>query len=201
MAVLVLVLWLFTAGAGFSTLLSSNLGRSRPAAEVPLPSDRAPATATATATAAAPAAAAAPATAAAHATAPGALTPEELKQARRERFDPASLVAARQAPVVPGARALLEFAHPAFGIIGLAFWLGFSLVHNRILGWIAFGLVAVTACAGLAWFTANLRAARRHDPDSGEPAPSFRPRMVAVHGGAAALTFILAALTVVILHP
>jgi hypothetical protein len=103
--------------------------------------------------------------------------------------------------VVPGARALLEFAHPAFGIIGLAFWLGFSLVHNRILGWIAFGLVAVTACAGLAWFTANLRAARRHDPDSGEPAPSFRPRMVAVHGGAAALTFILAALTIVILHP
>ena len=199
MAVLVLVLWLFTAGAGFSTLLSSNLGRSRPAAEVPLPSDRAPATATATA--AAPAAAAAPATAAAHATAPGALTPEELKQARRERFDPASLVAARQAPVVPGARALLEFAHPAFGIIGLAFWLGFSLVHNRLLGWIAFGLVAVTACAGLAWFTANLRAARRHDPDSGEPAPSFRPRMVAVHGGAAALTFILAALTIVILRP
>lgn len=200
MAVLVLVLWLFTAGAGFSTLLSSNLGRSRPAAEVPLPSDRAPATAPATATAAAPATAATFA-ATATAAAPGALTPEELKQARRERFDPASLVAARQAPVVPGARALLEFAHPAFGIIGLAFWLGFSLVHNRLLGWIAFGLVAVTACAGLAWFTANLRAARRHDPDSGEPAPSFRPRMVAVHGGAAALTFILAALTIVILHP
>jgi hypothetical protein len=199
MAVLVLVLWLFTAGAGFSTLLTSNLGRSRPAAEVPLPSDRAHATAPATA---APATASAgPATASASAAAPGALTPEELKQARRERFDPASLVAARQAPVLPGARALLEFAHPAFGIIGLAFWLGFSLVHARLLGWIAFGLVAVTACAGLAWFTANLRAARRHAADSGEPAPSFRPRMVAVHGGGAALTFILAALTVAVLHP
>jgi hypothetical protein len=191
MAVVVLVLWLFTAGAGFSTLLSSNLGRSRPAAEVPLPGNRTPATA------AAPAASAALASA----TAPGAPSPEELKQARRERFDPPSLVAARQAPVVPGARALLEFAHPAFGIIGLAFWLGYSLVHTQLLGWIAFGLVAVTACAGLAWFTANLRAAQRHDHDSGEPAPSFRPRMVAVHGGAAALTFILAALTVVILHP
>lgn len=179
MAVLVLVLWLFTAGAGFSTLLSSNLGRSRPAAEIPLPTDRA--------TAAAPA--------------PGGLTPQELKHLRREQFDPPSLVAARQAPVVPGARALLEFAHPAFGIIGLAFWLGYSLVHTRLLGWIAFGLVAVTACAGLAWFTANLRAARRHDQDSGEPAPSFRPRMVAIHGGAAALTFILAALTVIVLHP
>ena len=206
MAVLVLVLWLFTAGAGFSTLLTSNLGRSRPATEVPLPGNRAPAAATATS-----AASAAPASAGA----PGALTPEELKQLRRERFDPPSLVAARQAPVVPGARALLEFAHPALGITGLAFWLGYSLVHARILGWIAFGLVAVTACAGLAWFTANLRAAKRpdpdrddldrddpdpDDPDRDDPAPSFRPRLVAVHGAGAALTFLLAALTIVILH-
>jgi hypothetical protein len=194
MAVLVLVLWFFTAGAGFSTLLSSNLGRSRPAADIPLPTDRAPAPATA----AAPGVGAA---ARASAAAPGALTPEELKRLRREQFDPPSLVAARQAPVVPGARALLEFAHPAFGIIGLAFWLGYSLVHARLLGWIAFGLVAVTVCAGLAWFTANLRADRSHDPDSGEPGPAFRPRMVAIHGGAAALTFILAALTVIVLHP
>jgi len=202
MAVLVLVLWVFTAGAGFSTLLSSNLGRSRPAAEIPLPTGRVPAPAAAPAAAAAPTAAAPTAAAApASATAPGALTPDELKQLRREQFDPPSLVAARQAPVLPGARALLEFAHPAFGIIGLAFWLGYSLVHNRMLGWIAFGLVAATACAGLAWFTANLRAGRSHDPDSGEPAPAFRPRMVAIHGGAAALTFILAALTVIVLHP
>lgn len=230
MAVLVLVLWLFTAGAGFATLLTSNLGRSRPAAEVPLPGDRAPAAATATSAAAPASAAAATPTARATATAasaapakaaaPGALTSEELKQLRRERFDPPSLVAARQAPVVPGARALLEFAHPALGITGLAFWLGFSLVHSRILGWIAFGLVAVTACAGLAWFTANLRAAKlhdpaehdpdqhdpdqhdsdQHDPDQHDPAPSFRPRMVAAHGAGAALTFLLAALTIVILH-
>ena len=32
MAVVVLVLWLFTAGAGFYLLLSSSLGRARPAA-------------------------------------------------------------------------------------------------------------------------------------------------------------------------
>src|SRR5690348_12641274 len=31
MAIVVLVLWLFTAGAGLSLLVSSNLGRSRPA--------------------------------------------------------------------------------------------------------------------------------------------------------------------------
>src|SRR5438093_5227537 len=32
MAILVLVLWLFTAGAGFYLLVTSNLGRARPAA-------------------------------------------------------------------------------------------------------------------------------------------------------------------------
>src|ERR1700750_3500575 len=32
MAIVVLVLWLFTAGAGFYLLVTSNLGRARPAA-------------------------------------------------------------------------------------------------------------------------------------------------------------------------
>jgi hypothetical protein len=63
--------------------------------------------------------------------------------------------------LVPGLRSLLEFTHPALGIAGLAFWLGFTLVHNQMLGWIAFGLAAATASAGLTWFTANARAARR----------------------------------------
>ena len=94
---------------------------------------------------------------------------------------------------MPGLRELAEFAHPACGIIGLAFWLGYALVHNRALAWIAFGLAAVTACAGLAWFTANTRAARRRA--DGEPGPSFSTRLIVLHGGAAALTFTLAALT------
>ena len=91
----------------------------------------------------------------------------------------------------------MEFAHPAGGIIGLAFWLGFALVHNRALGWIAFGLVAATACVGLGWFTANARAARRADPS--RPAPSLRGRLV-VHGSAAALTVTLAALAALVLR-
>jgi hypothetical protein len=95
--------------------------------------------------------------------------------------------------MVPGLRSLLEFAHPVCGLAGLAFWLGFTLVHNRGLGWIAFGLVAVTACAGLAWFTANARAAQRNDET--RPVPSFAGRLVAVHGAAAAVTVTLAALT------
>jgi hypothetical protein len=115
--------------------------------------------------------------------------------------------------VLPGARSLLEFAHPACGIIGLAFWLGFSLTHARFLGWVGFGLAAATACAGLTWFAINIRAARRHaqhappqhapSPDSPPqhaPPPSFHGRLVALHGAAAALTVVLAALTGLVLH-
>jgi hypothetical protein len=99
--------------------------------------------------------------------------------------------------VLPDLRSLLEFAHPAAAIIGLAFWLGFALVRNQALGWIGFGLVAVTASLGLAWFTANLRAARRADAHS---APRFAGRVLVVHGAGAAVTVTLAALAALVLH-
>ncbi len=217
-AILVLVLWLFTAGAGFSVLISSNLKRDRSvpssqlapaAASLTAPSARLAPNAPARIAPNAPAVPAAPG-------ASGSASPQDEKRAYRERFDPPSLVAARNAPVVPGARALLEFSHPACGIIGLAFWLGFSLVHARVLGWIGFGLAAVTACAGLTWFALNLRAARRPapsefrpapnrpgpnrpEPPRDESAPSFRGRLVALHGAVAGLTLLLAALAAVVL--
>lgn len=93
--------------------------------------------------------------------------------------------------MMPEAGSVLEFAHPACAIIGLAFWLGFTLVHNRVLGWIAFGLVAVTACLGLTWFTVSVRAAKRGDRLS----PYFAGRLMVLHGCAAAVTIALAALT------
>ena len=206
MAIVVLVLWLFTAGAGFYLLFTSSLGRARPArpAAQPAPVTQ-PATATANATAATAAAANA-ATAAANAaataataarTAGGSPSRRAARRAARERWDPPSLVAARQAPVLPGARSLVEFAHPTGGVIGLAFWLGFTLVHNRALGWIGFGLAAATACVGLGWFTVNTRAARRADPS--RPAPSFVGRLAALHGSAAALTVALAALAALVI--
>jgi hypothetical protein len=217
----VLVLWLFTAGAGFYLLVTSSLGRNRAARpavatprQPPLTQPSAPASATA-ASAAAPAsataasataasAAASPASAAAAARAAGppasatTPSPREARRAARERWDPPSLVAARQAPIVPSTRSLVEFAHPAGGITGLGFWLGFTLIHNRALGWIGFGLAAATACVGLAWFAANTRAARHADP--GRRTPSFAGRLVALHGSAAALTLALAALTALIIR-
>jgi hypothetical protein len=193
MAVAVLVLWLFTAGAGFYLLVTSNLRRGHPAAAGP---SAPPAPKPSPEPAPAPAARAASLSPGAS-SGPDALSPRDLRRAARDRWDPPSLVAARQAPLLPDLRSLLEFAHPACGIIGLAFWLGFALVHNQVLGWIGFGLVAVTASLGLAWFTANLRAARhaaRHAP------PRFAGRLLALHGGAAAVTVTLAALAALVLR-
>ena len=237
MAIVVLVLWLFTVGAGFYLLVTSNLGRARPAATTPAAADpvaepasaesalaesatvpvaATAASATSVAQAAAATAAAAapptPATSAAQATPATQATPaaqatsaeppaskREMRRAARDRFDPPSLTAAKNAPVVPGLRSLLEFAHPAFAIVGLGFWLGFTLVHNRALGWIAFGLVTATVGLGLTWYTANTRAARSKNAPEAEPAPSFSKRLVILHGSAATVTFALAALTALIL--
>ena len=199
MAIVVLVLWLFTAGAGFYLLVTSNLGRARPAAE-PAPAESATVSAAATTASAASAKPTAAAASAAQATAtPSPASKREMRRAARDRFDPPSLTAAKNAPVVPGLRSLLEFAHPAFAIVGLGFWLGFTLVHNRALGWIAFGLVTATVCLGLTWYTANTRAARSKNAPGDEPAPSFSNRLVIVHGSAAVVTFVLAALTALVL--
>jgi hypothetical protein len=121
-----------------------------------------------------------------------------MRRAARERWDPPSLTAARKAPVLPGPRSVLEFAHPACGIVGLGFWLGFTLIHARGLGWIAFGLIALTACLGLAWFAANVRAARSGHRD--RPAPFFSARLMVVHSCAAAVTITLAALTALVIR-
>ena len=200
MAIVVLVLWLFTAGAGFYLLVTSNLGRARPAATIqaaeprhsPAPSGhgprRPPRPRRSPAASATPAAPAAP-----------PASKREVRRAARDRFDPPSLTAAKSAPAVPGLRSLLEFAHPAFAIVGLGFWLGFTMVHDRALGWIAFGLVTATVCLGLTWYTANTRAARREEPTGSEPAPAFRTRLVLLHGSAATVTFALAALTALVL--
>src|SRR5579859_2276888 len=202
MAIVVLVLWLFTVGAGFYLLLTSSLSRARPAtpaAPGPHPAPPAPLPLTPTPPTPPTPPAPAPTPAPAVVTTADPPSQREARRAARGRWDPPSLVASRQAPVVPGARSLVEFAHPAGGLIGLAFWLGFTLVHNRALGWIGFGLAAATACVGLGWFTVNTRAARRADP--ARPAPSFTGRLVALHGSAATLTLALATLAALVLKP
>jgi hypothetical protein len=178
-AIVVLVLWALTAGAGLRLLFTSGLGaRPQPTAH-PHP---APAEVTVPANAAVPADAASPSN-------------REARRAARTMYDPPTLTRNKNEPI-PGLKPLMEFAHPMFGIVGLAFWLGYALVHNRALAWIAFGLAVATICVGLAWFAANTRAARRRT--DGEPGPAFSARLIVIHGSAAALTFTLAALTALI---
>jgi hypothetical protein len=196
MGIAVLLLWVLTAGAGIRLLVTSGLASRREAGQQAQTArspqgmgtaQAAPAFAEQGASTSSSAAASSPASATSPT--PATMSKREAKRLARERYDPPTLVRARNEPL-PGLRDLVEFAHPACGIIGLAFWLGYALVHNRTLAWIAFGLAAVTACAGLAWFTANLRAARRAGADGTAP---FSARLIAIHGGA--LTFSLAALT------
>jgi hypothetical protein len=91
----------------------------------------------------------------------------------------------------PGEHPLLQFSHPALALIGFGFWLAFVLVHYRPLAWVAFGVLVVTVGAGLGWLASNVLAARRrHDA-----ARVFPPRLIAVHGLAAAATLTLTVLT------
>ena len=268
MAIVVLVLWMFTAGAGLYLLITSNLSRARPAsalmaakpapaagpAPVSVATHATQSTTISTASSVSPSAQGAaqqPTSAVQPTVQTSSVTPDpstppvskrELRRATRDRFDPPSLTAAKNAPVVPGLRSLLEFAHPACAIVGLGFWLGYTLVHDRALGWIAFGLVTVTVCLGLTWYAANTGAAGHRDgtsradaaghrdgtsradavgrpsddaeaagrpsddadaagrPSDEEPRPSFGSRLVGLHGAAAAVTFVLAALTVLVLR-
>ena len=91
---------------------------------------------------------------------------------------------ARRAP-------LLQFCHPALALIGFGFWLAFVLVHYRPLAWISFGVLVVTLSAGLSWLTGNTLEARRHQG----AAPAFPPRLIVLHGLAAAATLALTVLT------
>src|SRR5205085_3712488 len=118
--------------AGFYLLVTSNLGRARPAATTPAAEPATAPAESATVPAAAPAGTAvptasvaasatpssatpAPAAASASATQPAPAAPpvsmREMPRAARDRFDPPSLTAAKKAPAVPGLRSLLEFAH------------------------------------------------------------------------------------------
>jgi hypothetical protein len=195
MAIVVLLLWMFTAGAGFYLLVTSSLGRARPSAAATAAPSPQPAASVPHSAASVPQSVPSPRPASVGS--PAASVPQPAVPGR-DRWAPPSLVASREAPILPSGQSVVEFAHPALAIIGLGFWLGFALVHNRTLGWIAFGLAAVTVCVGLGWFTANSRAARRAGP--GRPAPSFAGRLVALHGSGAALTLALAALAALVFH-
>jgi hypothetical protein len=190
-AVAALLLWLCTAAVGSYLLATSvHSGNTRPAPAEPVPVPAEQTTAASTGPAAA--------------TAQATLGPEKPTRAR-DRFDPPSLRRAKTEPL-PGLRELAEFAHPALAMIGVGFWLGYVVSRDRLFAAIGLGVLLGAICAGLSWFTANTRAARRAaaaaDADSGTAARgtsplSASPRLLIVHAIGAALTLLFAVLIAV----
>ena len=131
--------------------------------------------------------------------APAPATPTRVK----DPWAPPSLQRERSESL-PLMRALVEFAHPALGMTGLGFWLGYVVSHNRIFLAISLGVLIGAICAGLSWFTVNSRAVKRvaaaeaaGQPGLEDPrfAPhTYSPRVLILHGAGAALTLVIAAL-------
>jgi len=95
----------------------------------------------------------------------------------------------------PGEHPLLEFSHPALGLLGLGLWFIYLGTHHQPLAWVSFGVLVVTIGAGLGWLIRSARAARRGE---GGPRRVFPARMVLVHGLLATATFALAVLTALV---
>jgi hypothetical protein len=96
----------------------------------------------------------------------------------------------------PEGSPLLEFVHPALALLGLTFWICYTMTHYRPFAWIALGVVVATVLAGVSWEVARRRMTRRHAvaPDEGAPArggTGFPPHLILLHGVAAACTFAL----------
>ena len=196
MAIAALILWVLTASAGVSLLNSGRAARgaaagpARTAAAAGGPAQPAGAAGDPAQTADAAAgpaqvddAAAGPARPAG---APARFAAIPLTEDGRPPPVPHAKVAAP-----PGEHPLLQFSHPALALIGFGFWLAFVLVHYRPLAWISFGILVVTLSAGLSWLGGNALAARR--PQGA--ARGFPPRLIVLHGLAAAATLALTVLT------
>jgi hypothetical protein len=94
----------------------------------------------------------------------------------------------------PGEHPLLEFSHPALAVTGVACWFMYAFVHYRPFAWISFSILVVTLIAGLGWFARNRQAARRNLAGAWR----FPPRLIALHGAAAALSITLTVVTALV---
>ena len=93
----------------------------------------------------------------------------------------------------PGEHPLLEFSHPALGLLGLGCWFIYVGTRHAALAWVAFGILVVTILAGLGWLGRSALARRR---GAGPATPSrFPSRLALLHGVVATATVALAVLT------
>ena len=188
MDIAALLLWLVTAGAGLYLLVSG-----RPARPVAEPAE---APAPATVPASGPVQSGLP-QATVDALAAGATVPP---------------ITHTRVTIPPGQHPVLEFMHPALGIIGLGCWIAFVATRFHTFAWIAFGVLLATIAAGLTWYTINARLAASRAAGSGSGSGfgsgfgaklaaggrRYPPRRILIHGGAASTTLILALITLLI---
>jgi hypothetical protein len=192
-AVAALLLWLCTAAIGAYLLVTAvHAGNVEREPEDPVP---------VSAEQIARAVAAARAPAKGRGAPPGGRA--KLSRNERDIFAPASLRQSRAEPL-PGLKDLAEFTHPALALIGIGFWLGYVVSHDRLFAVIGLGILLGAICAGVSLFTVNTRAARRAagEADSGTepqgPAPlTASPLVLTLHAIGATLTLLFAVLIAV----
>jgi hypothetical protein len=144
-----MLLWMITAGAGLYLLVAGRPGR--PAG--PPVADGAAVTEPAEAEAMTPV------------TVPASRSAQAgIPQAAAE----ALAAGARVPPIThtriatqPGQHPLLEFMHPALGIVGLGCWIAYVATKFGTFAWVSFGILLATIAAGLTWYTVNRRHAAR----------------------------------------
>ena len=185
MAIVALVLYVITAAAGVSLLGSGGAARRREA-EAAAAANTAEAGAGAETT---PATAQAASAAAEAARAPGIQARLAAVPLTADGKPPPGPKVKVVAP--PGEHPLLEFSHPALAFVGLACWFMYVFVRYTPFAWISFGILMVAIAIGLTWLAHNLRAARQRL----KGAWHFPPRLVLLHGTAAAVAILLSVLT------
>jgi hypothetical protein len=144
-----MLLWIFTAGAGIYLLAA---GRSVYPAGSP-----------------AGAAADAEAEAEAEARTPATVPASRPAQAGIPQAAAEALAHGARVPPIthtrivtqPGQHPLLEFMHPALGIVGLGCWIAFVATKFGTFAWVSSGVLVATIAAGLTWYTVNRRHAAR----------------------------------------
>ncbi len=162
MAIAALVVWLLTAAAGMTLLIRGSMARRE-----------APAAATRSAPAR-------PVPAPVPVPGPGLGPDGQMPDIPRVTVH-----------ATPGEHPLLEFCHPALGLVGLGLWFIYVGTGHRPLAWVAFGVLVLTIGAGLSWLVRSARSARA----AGGPRRALPPRLVLLHGLLATATFALAVLT------
>jgi hypothetical protein len=175
-AIVVLVLWFATVGAGIALLRAGGAARRLAAGPITAPK--------VVAKPALPALAMQPA-----ASGPARIGAIPLTEDGKPPRVPHARVA-----TPPGEHPLLEFLHPALAVTGLAFWAMFTFVHSRPMAWTAVAIQLVTISLGLAWQARNRMASRRR-ASSAWPFPG---RLLTLHVTVAASAFVLAVLAALV---